>query len=69
MKHYNEKCDVFKLNKLKDVVYLDGKPGRKFICLLTKDIEKLEIEIDRDVFHAELTDFLDMHNRKVPFAR
>ncbi|XP_065065880.1 meiosis regulator and mRNA stability factor 1-like [Rhopilema esculentum] len=68
MKQYKEKCDVFKLCKLKDVVYLDGKPGKKFICLLTKDIKELEIEIDRDVFHDELEDLLDMHNRKVPFA-
>ena len=67
-KKFKEEFDICQLEKFKDVVYVDGKPGKKFVCLLLVDFSSILFEVEKGKFHEELTNILIQHNRKVPFT-
>ncbi|XP_047143402.1 meiosis regulator and mRNA stability factor 1 isoform X2 [Hydra vulgaris] len=57
---------VLNFEHMKDLIYIDGKPGYQFICLLSFRVGltlKLDIE-----FQGKLEGVLLSHNRKVPLA-
>ena len=68
-KVHKEKFDFHEFLKCKNFVYVDGKPGKKFVCLLGSRISNVSIDVQKDVFYVNLIKVLDQHNRKVPFER
>ena len=61
--------NVLKLDHMKDLVYIDGRNGRQFICLLYFPVGLLQLKARVDAFQKELVTLLLQHNRRVPFSR
>ncbi|XP_065659910.1 uncharacterized protein LOC100201018 isoform X5 [Hydra vulgaris] len=57
---------VLNFEQMKDLIYIDGKPGYQFICLSSFCVG-LTLKLDID-FQGKLEDILLSHNRKVPLA-
>lgn len=65
---YKKSLHVLDLDQIKDVIYVDGKPGRQFICLLHFNIGSVKIKQNAN-FSNKIVNILQTHNRKVPFSR
>ena len=65
---YQRAFHVLNLDQMKDLVYVDGRPGFQFICLLHFPVGLLKLKHHID-FEREITSILSAHNRRVPFAR
>ncbi|XP_065659913.1 meiosis regulator and mRNA stability factor 1-like isoform X2 [Hydra vulgaris] len=63
---YEQAFYVSNFKHMKDLIYIDGKPGYQFICLLSFCVG-LTLKPDID-FQGKLEDILLSHNRKVPLA-
>jgi len=64
---YSKAIHAPNLDKAKELIYIDGKPGLQFICLLQNPIGTERI---RPVPHLSKTivDILKHHNRRIPLA-
>ena len=65
---YKKAFHVLDLDQIKDVIYVDGKPGQQFICLLHYKVGMLLVKQDAG-FEKEIVDIVKQHNRKIPFSR
>lgn len=65
---YNKALYVLDLDRIKDVVYVDGKAGNQFICLLHFNIGSVKLKQETN-FSGMVLKILQIHNRKVPFTR
>ena len=60
--------NVLAFDQMKDIVYVDGRPGIQFVCLLHFPVGLLKLKADSE-FEREVVSILCAHNRRVPFAR
>ena len=65
---YAEAFHVVNFELMKDLIYIDGKPGYQFICLLPFPVGFLKLKCNFDL-QEKLAGILKDHNRKVPLAR
>lgn len=65
---YKRTYNVTDFQRAKDIVYVDGLPGRQFVCLLQFPVDLLKVANNRKV-EDEVLHVLSTHNRRIPLAR
>ena len=65
---YKRAFHVLDLDKVKELVHIDGKPQFQFVCLLQNPIGGTKIRLSPDL-KKDVVDILKAHNRRVPLAR
>lgn len=65
---YKRAFHLLDLDKVKELVYIDGKPQFQFVCLLQNPIGHMKIKFG-PTFKRDTVEILKTHNRRVPLAR
>lgn len=65
---YKRAFHVLDLDKVKELVYIDGETQYQFICLLQNPIGSARIKLSPN-FKNDVVSILMLHNRRVPLSR
>ena len=65
---YKKALHVLDLDRVKDLVYVDGKPQLQFVCLLRNSAGQRKVKPTANL-KKTVVEILKTHNRKVPLAR
>jgi len=64
---YQRNYNLTDFQQIKDILYVDGLPGRQFVCLLQFPVDLLKVANSREV-GDEVLHVLSTHNRRIPLA-
>ena len=65
---YKEKFNLLELSKLENI-FIDGRPGRVYVCLRGSFVSKIPVNIDKADFHEKLLTVLKIYKRAVAVER